>query len=273
VQAKVQREQEWTRKSAISVRAAKIVETVLSSKEPVIGDAAVVEPPLVIHDTQPQDPQPHQSPLHAQPGDLDLLLHPHAIVETGLQPPQVELIPTQADSVPKVSAMRKEVRRVFCEEEDDAWAARIRGFTMQGNLFDILQAESEGITSKLYMWNLPCGVLKFALNASIETLPTFTNLKSWGKLASVNRHLCGNTMKQTLFHVLVHCNHTMDQGGMTWRHDSILKYIAGCLKSALESLSTVEDCDLQLGTTAGPGWWINPGFGHCADTETRPGHP
>jgi hypothetical protein len=42
VRSKVQREQGWTRKSAISVRAAKIAETVLSCKEPVICDAAVV---------------------------------------------------------------------------------------------------------------------------------------------------------------------------------------------------------------------------------------
>jgi hypothetical protein len=33
---------------------------------------------------------------------------------------------------------------------------------------------------------------------------------------------------------------------MTWRHDSILKHIAGCLKSVLESLHTVEVyCDLE----------------------------
>jgi hypothetical protein len=90
------------------------------------------------------------------------------------------------------------------------------------------------------MWNLPRGVLRFALNASINTLPTFNNLKRWGKGASVNCHLCWNTMKQRLFHVIVHCNHTMDQRRMTWRHDSVLKHIAGYLKSALESLSTVE---------------------------------
>jgi hypothetical protein len=97
-----------------------------------------------------------------------------------------------------------------------------------------------------YMWNLPCGVLKFALKASNDTLPTFTNLKRRGKRTSVNCHLCRNIVKQTLFHVLVHCNHTMDQRRMTWRHDSILKHIAGCLQSALESLSTVEVyCDLK----------------------------
>jgi hypothetical protein len=147
-------------------------------KEPAIGNAAVVEPPLAIPDTQPQDPQPPQSPLHAQPGDRDIPLHPLPIVEQGPQPPQVKPIPTQADSVPKVSAIKKEVRSIFCQEEDDAWAARICGYTMQGNLFALLHVESEGIPWKLYMWNLPCGVLKFALNAIIDTLPTFTNLKS-----------------------------------------------------------------------------------------------
>jgi hypothetical protein len=189
VQAKVQHEQEWTRKSTISVRGTKIAGTILSSKEPAIGNVAVVEPRFAIHDTQPQDTQPPQSPLHAQPGDLDLL-HPHPIVEPGPQPLQVEPIPTQADSVPKVLAIRMDFRRVFREGGDDAWAARIRGYTMQGNLIALLQAESEGITWKSYMWNLPRGVLKFALNASIDTLPTITNLKRWGKRASVNFYLC-----------------------------------------------------------------------------------
>jgi hypothetical protein len=43
-----------------------------------------------------------------------------------------------------------------------------------------------------------------------------------------------------LFHVLVHCKHTLDQGSLTWRHNSILNHIAGCRKSALVGKSTVE---------------------------------
>jgi hypothetical protein len=106
VQANVWRKQKWTRKYAISVRAAEIAGTILSSTEPAIGNVAVIEPPLVIHDTQPQDPQPPQSPLHAPPGDLDLPLHLHPIVEPGPQLPQVEPIPAQADTVPKVLDIR-----------------------------------------------------------------------------------------------------------------------------------------------------------------------
>jgi hypothetical protein len=111
---------------------------------------------------------------------------------------------------------------------------------MQGNLFALLQAENESITWKSYMWDLPRGVLKFAVNSSIDTLPTFTNLKRWRKRASVNCQLCGNMVKQTLFHVLVHWKYTLDQRRLTWRQNSILNHIAGCLKSALVGNIMVE---------------------------------
>jgi hypothetical protein len=57
-------------------------------------------------------------------------MHPHPIVESGAQPPQVDPIPTQADTVPKVSAIMCEVRRIL-QEEDEAWAARYHRYTMQ----------------------------------------------------------------------------------------------------------------------------------------------
>jgi hypothetical protein len=46
-------------------------------------------------------------------------------------------------------------------------------------------------------------------------------------------------VKQTLFHVLVHCKHTLDQGRLTYRHNSVLNHIVGCLKSALVGKSMV----------------------------------
>jgi hypothetical protein len=53
-------------------------------------------------------------------------------------------------------------------------------------------------------------------------------------------------VKQTLFHVLVHCKHTLDQERLTWRHNSVLYHIEGCLRAALEGKSTVElYCDLD----------------------------
>jgi hypothetical protein len=167
----------------------------LSSKQPVIRDAAIVEPPLANHDTQPQGDS-HLRALYMH--NLGILtfncthtkLWNQAHNRRRLSPFQNKLTLSQ-----KCRPSGRKSGEFFCEEEDDAWAAGVCGYTMQGNLFSLLQAESEGITWKSYMWNLPCGVLKFSLHASIDTLPTFNNLKRLGKRASVNCHLCGNTVK------------------------------------------------------------------------------
>jgi hypothetical protein len=166
VHAKVQREQKWTRKSALSVQAAEIAGTILSSNQPRIDNVAVVEPPLVMHDIQPQDPQPPRSPLHAPPGDLDLPLHPHPIVEPGPQLPQVEPIPTQADTVPKMSAIMREVGRV------------LRHCLLAST--GILCMETSSLYCRLRMkashGSHTCGTF-LAVNSSIDTLPIFTNLR------------------------------------------------------------------------------------------------
>jgi hypothetical protein len=109
------------------------------------------------------------------------------------------------------------------------------------------------------------------VNSSIDTLSTFTNLRRWGKRASVNYQLCGNMVKQTLFHVLVHYKHTLDQERLTWRHDSILNHIAGCLKSALVGKSMVElYCDSD-GLQA-PGGGLIPADVMVQGTETGSCH-
>jgi hypothetical protein len=60
---------------------------------------------------------------------------------------------------------------------------RLLPYTMQGYLFALMQVENESITWKSYMWDLHRGVLKFTVNSSIDTLPTFTDLRRWGKRA------------------------------------------------------------------------------------------
>jgi hypothetical protein len=79
-----------------------------------------------------------------------------------------------------VLAIKREVRRVFQEKQDKPWVIHVCGYTMQGNLFALLHAENEIITWKSYMWDLLHGVLKFAVNSSMDMLPTFTNLRRTG---------------------------------------------------------------------------------------------
>jgi hypothetical protein len=102
---------EMDKETAISVCAAEITGTILSSTGTAINDVADDIPRLVIHVIQPQNPQSLKSTLHTLPGDHDIQLHP--VVEPGLQLLQIEHIPAQADTVPKVSAIRQEVRTVF----------------------------------------------------------------------------------------------------------------------------------------------------------------
>ena len=71
-----------------------------------------------------------------------------------------------------------------------------------------------------YLWDVPRGVLKFAINAGLNTLPSLDNLKRWGKRVSDRCPFCGNT--QTLLHILSNCPVALDQGLYDWRHNSVL---------------------------------------------------
>ncbi len=90
----------------------------------------------------------------------------------------------------------------------------------QGRFLELLNIEESHITWRSMIFNLPRGVLKFAVNASIDTLPTNANLKRWGK-RSTSTCKCGRI--ETLHHVLNNCSDMLER--YSWRHDSILRAI------------------------------------------------
>ena len=102
---------------------------------------------------------------------------------------------------------------------------------MQGDYLALIMEEDGCITWKSYLWDIPQGVLKFAINAGINTLPTLDNLKRWGKRVNNRCSFCGNI--QTLLHVLSGCSVTLDQGRYTWRHDSVLSSIVNTVRHCL----------------------------------------
>ena len=71
------------------------------------------------------------------------------------------------------------------------------------------------------IFNLPRGVLQFAVNASIDTLATNANLKRWGKRRNAKCDLCGH--RETVHHVLNNCEVLLER--YKWHHNSILKYL------------------------------------------------
>ena len=65
-----------------------------------------------------------------------------------------------------------------------------------------------------------------------NTLPDPANLRRWGKQANAKCPLCG--WKYCDFrHVLCWCKVGLDQGRISWRHDSVLMIIAKWLKKSL----------------------------------------
>ena len=106
---------------------------------------------------------------------------------------------------------------------DDFWREKVGAYIMQGDYLALHMEEQSCLTWRSFLWGIPQGVLKFAINAGINTLPSGDNLKRWGKRVSDRCGFCGNV--QTLAHILSNCTTALDQGRFTWRHDSVLKTI------------------------------------------------
>ena len=84
----------------------------------------------------------------------------------------------------------------------DGWVIfeRRRSGAMSWKVITLHWSRKKGV---VYLGDIPCGVLKFSVNAGLKTLPSFDNLKRWGKRVNDRYPFCGNI--QTLAHILSNC--------------------------------------------------------------------
>ena len=129
--------------------------------------------------------------------------------------------------------LKGEVQKRIQRQTDEYWADKVRTLVMQGNFLSLLIEEDTNVSWKSYLWNLPRGVVKFALNSSLDTLPSADNLRRWGKRVSDVCPLCRGSSKQTLNHILSSCSSALNQGRFTWRHDSVLKTLFSFVEGKL----------------------------------------
>ena len=145
----------------------------------------------------------------------------------------------------------------------DFWKEKVSHYVMQGDYLALIMEEGNCISWRSYMWDIPQGVLKFAINAGINTLPSFDNLKRWGKRTSDRCPFCGNI--QTLAHILSNCSVCLDQGRYTWRHNSVLSSLIAVVRPRLlEGFTLYSD---MPGYQAPHGGTIPP---HILVTSLRP---
>ena len=122
---------------------------------------------------------------------------------------------------------------------------------MQGDFLRLIAEEDSNLTWKGFLWGVPRGVARFAINAGLNTLPTADNLKRWGKRTSDLCQVCNGQGKQTLNHVLSSCKVALEQGRFTFRHDSVLRTVVDFMGGKLKDGFSLY-CDLT-GRGAGGG--------------------
>ena len=139
--------------------------------------------------------------------------------------------PARRPDVLTSDLLKRKIQTGVQARVNDFWKEKIGRYIMQGDYLALIMEERDSITWKSYLWDVPQGVLKFAINAGINTLPTFDNLKRWGKRVNDRCPFCGNI--QTLAHVLSNCNIALEQGRFTWRHNSVLSTIINIMRPHL----------------------------------------
>ena len=77
--------------------------------------------------------------------------------------------------------------------------------------------------------SLPKNIFNFFMKYINNTLPTKTNLKRWGLSPSSDCSFC--LTQESLLDIVAGCKVYLQQGRYTWRHDSILLFIATTFRS------------------------------------------
>ena len=170
---------------------------------------------------------PNPSPVSPPP----LLPPPPSSPTSPSAPPSSPHRPPSSPSLTK-KTLRKKIQRGVQERVNNFWKEKIGRYVMQGDYLALIMEEGNCISWKSYMWDIPQGVLKFALNAGINTLPSLDNLKRWGKRVNDRCQFCGNI--ETLAHVLSNCSTALNQGRFTWRHNSVLCSIIDLIRPHLK---------------------------------------
>ena len=177
--------------------------------------------------TPPQPARPPSFPPTSSPPPLS----PPSLTSSpsAPNPPPPAIPPTVLTS----NMVKRKIQRGVQERVYDFWKEKIGRYIMQGDYLALIIEEGDSITWKSFMWDIPQGVLKFAINAGINTLPSSDNLKRWGKRVSDWCTFCGNT--ETLAHILSNCSAALNQGRYTWRHNSVLNSIINLIRPHLKS--------------------------------------
>ena len=152
---------------------------------------------------------------------------------------------------PPWNSVQSDVKTILKEEVDDHWKSVVEPLLSQGDFARLLVTCETDLSWKSIMFSLPKGVLKFAINASIDSLPSFTNLKRWGKRLFDSCPLCNG--KGTLLHILNNCQNMLDR--YLWRHNNLIRIFLSVFQesrcfqnSSIQMYADIENYTIGGGT-------------------------
>ena len=109
-----------------------------------------------------------------------------------------------------MTSFKTKIKSAINADQSKSCLDHLKKLVVQGDLLNLAHSEESDITWRSAIYSLPRRALSFAINSSMDTLPTFRNLTLWGKKMSSNCKLSGNT--QTLLHVLAGGKHHVGSG-------------------------------------------------------------
>ena len=118
---------------------------------------------------------------------------------------------------------RKEAARILLEHQHSELRKEVTQLLIQGAWAKLETTLDSDRKWRSLIWSLPATVTLFASKAAMDVLPTRANLCRWKVASDSNCRKCG--VKETLHHVLNHCDTLLKAGLYKWRHDSILQHI------------------------------------------------
>ena len=132
-----------------------------------------------------------------------------------------------------------EVKKLTHEEK----SAKIHQLAVQSKWLDWDNFIDADFSWKEIVYAMSPSLMSFWLNSVQNTLPDPVNIRRWGKSKEAKCALCGWS-NCTQHHILCWCKVALDQGRITWRHDSVLNAIIKWIKvGKKKATETFKDCD------------------------------
>ena len=86
----------------------------------------------------------------------------------------------------KWKAIKNNIKNELENYRTNEWRQRVQPLSVQGRMLELISDEKSDLTWRSIIYNLPTGVLSFAVRSCIDFLPTFTNLRTWGREQMLN---------------------------------------------------------------------------------------